>query len=207
MAISAVERFVDPQPVNGPGMTIFAILGISINGAAMWITSKGNNLNERSICIHMLEDVLTWTTVFIAGIVLCFWNVPMIDSILAILMTILLFVGIGKNLITVCKVLTMRMPISAEEEDAIQNELEMLDGIEGIKVFCPDGERICAILQINPEWNQDDLVEQKWESLTEILENHGILECLVCVGEIQVPQTRIVKPFEKRTKVRRMHEK
>ena len=76
---------LNPEQSNAQGMLIFAIIGILVNGAAVLRLKSGKTLNEKVVSWHLLEDVLGWGVVFIVSIVLLFWDIPILDPILSIL--------------------------------------------------------------------------------------------------------------------------
>lgn len=162
MIVTAVERFFESREINGIGMLLFSVFGILINGAAVLITSKGNNINEKSISTHMLEDVLTWIAVLVVGVVLCFKDIPALDSILAIVMTLVIFFGVMKNLKRVFAVLIMRSPLCGEQYAELINRLHQNLGAEtkvSVRVFSMDGERHIAFVELGEE-GEETLFEQ-----------------------------------------------
>ena len=56
----AITRIIHPVDINYSGMIIFAIFGVIINFMAAYFTSRGDSINQRSVNLHMLEDVLGW---------------------------------------------------------------------------------------------------------------------------------------------------
>lgn len=147
LIVTSVQRFFDPKPIDGRGMLVFALFGILVNGAAMLLTSKGNNMNERAISMHMLEDVLTWVAVLAVGIVMCFYELPVLDSILSIGMTLIIFLGVAGNLKGIFSILTVRSPLGKKEYRALWEKLDSLNGagsLEELRVFTLDGETLFA---------------------------------------------------------------
>ena len=147
LIVTSVQRFFDPKPIDGRGMLVFAVFGILVNGAAMLVTSKGRNMNERAISMHMLEDVLTWVAVLVVGLVMCFYDVPVLDSVLSIGMTLIIFAGVAGNLKGIFSILTVRSPLGRGEYRTLWEKLDTLDGaatVEDLRVFTLDGETLFA---------------------------------------------------------------
>lgn len=183
MIVTAVERVLEPRGINGPGMLLFAIFGIIINGAAVLITSKGNNINERSICTHMLEDVLTWIAVLIVGIVLCFRDIPVLDSILAILMTIIIFIGVIKNLLHVFSVFIMKAPLPKETYHEICRRFQELykeTAVVSLQTFSMDGETNYAFVRVKTrsEFRIEDWPAEM-KKIRELLREYELTEVFV----------------------------
>ena len=105
-----IPRLNDPQQANAEGMIFFAIIGILVNGAAVLRLKKGNSLNERIVSIHLLEDVLGWVAVLIVSVILLFWDVPILDPLLSILILGYVLFNVFKNLIKTLRVFLQRVP-------------------------------------------------------------------------------------------------
>ena len=56
--IGATNRLFNPVTLNYDGMIIISIFGIVFNFLAAYMTKDGDSLNQRSVNLHMLEDVL-----------------------------------------------------------------------------------------------------------------------------------------------------
>lgn len=145
LIITSVQRFFDPKPIDGKGMLLFAVFGILMNGAAMVLTAKGNNVNEKAISMHMLEDVLTWVAVLVVGGVMCIYPLPVLDSVLSIGMTFVIFAGVGKNLKRIFAIITVRSPLRETEYQHLWNSLDELNRFgnpELLRLYSMDGEDI-----------------------------------------------------------------
>ena len=69
---NSIKRIITPEEVQYKGMLIFAILGVLFNLLAAYFTKDGDSLNQRSVNLHMLEDVLGWIVVLIGSIIMNF---------------------------------------------------------------------------------------------------------------------------------------
>lgn len=98
IAIEAVKRIINPEPVNAPIVLLFAIFGILVNGYAAYKTSKGSSINERVISLHLLEDVLGWAVLLIVSIIMSIWELPILDPILSIVYGLFILFHVLKNL-------------------------------------------------------------------------------------------------------------
>lgn len=95
--VESIPRIITPEHSDANGMMWFAILGIIVNGAAVLKLRKGTSINERVVSLHMLEDVLGWTVVLIASIVMQFYNIPVLDPILSLLIASFILYNVFKN--------------------------------------------------------------------------------------------------------------
>lgn len=153
LIVTSVQRFFDPRPINGKGMLVFAVFGILINGIAMLLTARGKSINERTISMHMLEDVLTWVAVLAVGAVMCFYELAVLDSVLSIGMTFVIFAGVLRNLKKIFGIITLRSPLAVPEYRKLQEALterNVVGVLEDLRVYSMDGEdkiaEVCLVL-------------------------------------------------------------
>jgi cobalt-zinc-cadmium efflux system protein len=127
----AIPRIFNPEQVNAPGMIGFAILGILVNGAAVLKLKGGESLNERVVKLHLMEDVLGWVAVLIGGIILLFFDVPVIDPILSIAITLYVLYNVYKNLKQGIKIMLQGTPANINS-DTVKASLEKMEGIQSV---------------------------------------------------------------------------
>ena len=84
VAWESIHRLFEPKPVRAGGMVALAVVGVLANGAAAWRLRGGRSLNEQVATWHLLEDTLGWVAVLIGGVIMSFWDVPIIDPLLSI---------------------------------------------------------------------------------------------------------------------------
>lgn len=164
LIVASVQRFFNPRTIDGKGMLIFAVFGILVNGVAMLLTARGKNINEKTISMHLLEDVLTWVTVFCVGVVMCFYDLPVLDSLLSVGMTLVIFLGVFRNLKKITAIITVRSPLGAEEYRKLKDSLDRINevgGLEELRLFTMDGEDINAevCLVIYEELGTEDMMQ------------------------------------------------
>ena len=94
----AIPNLLSPGQPNARGMLLFAVGGIVINGIAVLRVRKGRSLNERIVTLHLIEDVLGWAAVLIISVVMIYKNIPILDPILSIVITVYILYGIFVNL-------------------------------------------------------------------------------------------------------------
>ncbi len=92
IAIEAVARLWEPQPVAGATMLAVATAGLAVNLVALWVLHRGegDNLNMRGAALHVLGDILG-SIGAIGGAVVILWTGWMpIDPILSLLVSVLI---------------------------------------------------------------------------------------------------------------------
>lgn len=109
---NAIERLRQPQEVNAFGMLGLAVLGILFNGVAAWNLRGGHSLNEKVASWHLLEDTLGWGAVLIGSATMMVWNLPIIDPLLSILISVFILWNVVGNLKKVLSVLLQHAPAS-----------------------------------------------------------------------------------------------
>jgi len=138
----SVQRLLDPQPVNAPGMIALAIVGITFNGAAVLRVRKGSSLTEKVVSWHLLEDVLGWVAVLIGAGVMSIWDLPIIDPILSVLISLFVLWNVTRNLKNVVKVFLQVTPDSFDLEE-FEKSLAVIPGVSETHhahVWSLDGE-------------------------------------------------------------------
>lgn len=138
----AVGRLIEPEQSNAPGMLVFAIVGILVNGIAAWKMSYGKSLNERVVTWHLLEDVLSWSAVLVVAIILLFKDIPYLDPVLSLVITLYILWNVTKRLRETLFIFLQGQPEDIDRE-ALENEILLIENVESIHhthIWSLDGE-------------------------------------------------------------------
>ena len=85
LAVSAIQRLRDPQPVIGEAVSLAAAVGLAINIGVAWLLSRGErNLNTRAALLHVLGDLLGSVAALLSGVVIAFTGWTPIDPLLSL---------------------------------------------------------------------------------------------------------------------------
>lgn len=147
---NSVIRLINPVPLNYNGMIFLAIMGIVINGIASIVTRDGSSLNQRSVNLHMLEDVLGWVVVFIGSIIIKFTDIVYIDSIMSIFVSLFILIHALKNFKSIIDLFLEKTPNNINI-DNIKKDLLSLKHIKDVHhfhVWSLDDNNILATLHI-----------------------------------------------------------
>lgn len=108
--VSAVSRLFSPEAVNAPGMMVLAVIGVAFNGMAVLRVRRGSSLTEQVVTWHLLEDTLGWVAVLIGAGVMTFWDLPIIDPLLSIGISLFVLWNVVRNLGKVFNVFIQKVP-------------------------------------------------------------------------------------------------
>ncbi|MEA4967727.1 MAG: cation diffusion facilitator family transporter [Bacteroidaceae bacterium] len=155
--VEAIGRLFNPQEVNAQGMLWLAILGIIVNGLAALSVKRGKTLNERAVFLHIMEDVLGWIGVLVISIVMIFVNLPILDPILSISITIWVLYNVYKNLKATFNILLQAFPKDVDVKK-LTKEIEAIDNvisIHDLHIWTQDGNSHVMTLHIVAEKNYE----------------------------------------------------
>ena len=176
--IGAVDRLFNRADINYNGMIIISIIGIVVNFIAAYKTREGDSLNQKSVNLHMLEDVLGWVIVFIGSILMKFTDITYIDSIMSIIIAIYILIHALENLKSVLDLFLVKTPKNVDI-DALKKELlkvKNVSDIHHIHIWSMDGVNNYAT--IHAVINTKDFEKVKKE-LKKELEEHGIVHSTI----------------------------
>ena len=171
--ISAINRLFNPVEVHYNGMIIISIIGIIVNFLAAYQTKDGDSLNQKSVNLHMLEDVLGWIVVFIGSILMKFTDISYIDSIMSIGLACYILIHALKNLKSVLDLFLVKTPASIDIDHIKKELLEIpnINDIHHIHIWSIDGVNNYATLHAVSDVK--DLTATK-KAIKECLKEHGI---------------------------------
>jgi cobalt-zinc-cadmium efflux system protein len=95
IAIEALQRFVDPQPVAGVTIMWVAAIGIVINGvtALMFMSGRKGDLKIRGAFLHMASDAVVSAGVVIAGLLITVTHMQWIDPATSLVLVAVITIG------------------------------------------------------------------------------------------------------------------
>lgn len=138
---AAIPRIFHPEATHAEGMIYLAIVGIIVNGAAVFRLKKGKSLNEKVVSLHLLEDVLGWLAILIGSIIMYYFDLPIIDPILSIAIAIFVLSNVYKNLRQSLQIILQGMPqelnISEIKEFLLKNE--DIENVHDLHIWSIDG--------------------------------------------------------------------
>ena len=97
LIFEASLRFSNPQPIKSNLVIWMSLLGIAVNGISALMLKKDaeHNINMKSAYVHLFTDMLASIAVLIGGILMKYYQIYWIDSVLTFAIALyLIYVGI-----------------------------------------------------------------------------------------------------------------
>jgi len=138
----AIPRLIAPEHANAQGMALFAIVGILANGAAVLRLKGSKSMNAQIVAWHLMEDVLGWVAVLIVAIILMFVDIPILDPVLSILISLYILYNVVKSLRETLSLFLQAVPKNIKIK-TIEEQLTSITDVESIHhthIWSLDGE-------------------------------------------------------------------
>ena len=175
---NSILRLFNPTTINYDGMILLAIFGVFVNFLAAFFTRDGHSLNQKSVNLHMLEDVLGWVIVLLGAIIMKFTDISIIDPLLSICVAIFIFVNALKNFKSILDLFLEKIPnnISIESIKEHLLKIEDIEDVHHIHVWSIDGYNNYATMHVITKNNSHEIKEKIREELHEHNINHVTIE-------------------------------
>ncbi|RFU62691.1 cation diffusion facilitator family transporter [Bacillus sp. V59.32b] len=178
--IEAGKRLFDPVAPNSQGMLYLAILGVIVNGFAAIKLKKGDgNLNSKVLSWHLLEDVMGWAAILIVSIIMMFKEIPILDPILSICITLFVLFNVVKSLKST---LTIFLESTPNDVDVgkVEKKIRAVEGVKEVKqlrIWTIDGEHhaLTVHLKVGQEVNPSSITSIK-QNITAIAKEINIID-------------------------------
>lgn len=130
---NAILRFKNPVALQGATMSIIAGVGVVVNGisAYLFLQNKEKDINIKSAYLHLLSDAVLSFGIVIGGIIIYYTNWFIIDPILSIIISIVLFFSIWNLFKTSLRLSLDGIPENMNEEK-IRTEILQFSEIKQI---------------------------------------------------------------------------
>lgn len=159
----SIKRIINPVKVNYTGMVLFAVIGVVINLAAAFFTKDGDSMNQRSVNLHMLEDVLGWIVVLIGSILMHFTDISILDPIMSIGVALFILYCSIKNFKAILDLFLEKTPAGIEIKDISHHLMELphVKEVHHIHIWSIDGENNFATLHVKTDIKDADKVKKQ----------------------------------------------
>jgi cobalt-zinc-cadmium efflux system protein len=141
--IEAFPRLFKPEDVHTTAMMGFAVFGLVINGVSVLILKSSKSLNEKVVTLHLLEDVMGWFAILLGSIVMYFYDFPVIDPLLSLLIALFILKNVYKNLKDILFIFLQGTPQNVDVE-SIKSKITshpMIVNMYHVHVWSLDGHK------------------------------------------------------------------
>lgn len=135
----AVERFRNPQSIDSNLVIWLSLIAIFANGFSVLLLKKesSNNINLRSAYLHLLTDMLASVAVLIGGLLMKYYQLFWVDSLLTLLIALYL-IYVGYDLLkTSTKMLMLFTPEHINIKDVVRtvNKLPKVNKLHHVHIW------------------------------------------------------------------------
>lgn len=162
LIIESVKRFNNPEEINSNLVIWLSALAIAFNGFSVLLlkSSAEKNINMKSAYLHLLTDMLASVAVLIGGLLMKFYEIYWVDSILTLAIALYL-IWVGYDLLkTSTKMLMLFTPDHIKVEDIVNrvNSLERVKKLHHIHVWSLNDDELH--LEAHVDLNENISVEE-----------------------------------------------
>jgi cobalt-zinc-cadmium efflux system protein len=129
----AIERLLDPQPIDGSIMLIVASIGLLANvfTAILLHRQSKASLNIRSAFIHIVMDAVSSVGVIIGGLVILYFGLFIVDALLTVAISIYILFHTYLLLRQTTRILMQSTPDGIDYESLMDN-VRTVDGVQDV---------------------------------------------------------------------------
>ena len=131
LAIHAVERLLDPQPVEGVGLALLAAVGLVANGAQLLLLHGGTSMNLEAARLHVWGDLGGSVAALAAGVIVATTGWLQADAVLTLVILAIVSAGGVRMLFRVTGTLMAATPAWVDLE-AVQAALQGVPGVREV---------------------------------------------------------------------------
>ncbi len=174
----AIDRLFHLVTPDAGGMLIVAILGILFKGISAYKLHGGITFNERAILLHLLGDVFEWVAILIISLILIFVDIPFLDPLVSIAISVWLIYSLAKTLINSLYVLLQKAPkdVNVDEFKDLILKINGIESIEDFHIWSLDGVESILSLKITVNSKEHDLIKGK---INELAENYNVVDSTI----------------------------
>jgi cobalt-zinc-cadmium efflux system protein len=130
LIFEAVDRFSNPQTIQSNLVIWLSLLGIAVNGLSALLLKKDadHNINMKSAYIHLFTDMMASVAVLIGGILMKYYQIYWIDSVLTFAIALYL-IYVGYDLLKQSTQMLMLFTPSTIDIKEIVREVHKISGV------------------------------------------------------------------------------
>lgn len=162
LIIEAVERFQNPQEIESNLVIWLSVIAILGNGFSVLLLKKDSeaNMNMKSAYLHLLTDMMASVAVLVGGLLMKYYQVFWVDSVLTFTIAVYL-IWMGFDLLkNSTKVLMLFTPDSTPVNKIVEeiNTFESIKNVHHVHIWQLNEEEIH--LEAHIDFNEDITLSQ-----------------------------------------------
>ncbi len=170
LIVEAIERLQDPQEISAQIVIILSGIAILGNGLSVLLLRRDSkvNMNMRSAYLHLITDLMASVAVLIGGLLMKFYEIFWVDSVLTFAIAVYLII-VGYDLLKRSfKILMLYTPDTIEVKSIVSliNALPKVKSIHHVHVWQLNEEE--THLEAHIDFNSNIQVSEFGEILHEI---------------------------------------
>lgn len=172
---NAVIKMIHPVTINYDGMIIFAVIGLCVNFIAALVTHGGHSLNQRTVSLHMLEDLLGWAVVLVGAVIMRFTDLTIIDPIMSIGVALFIAINVVRNLKEIANTILLKSNVDVNEIAGHIGEIAGVIDVHHLHIWSIDGQNNYATMHVVSDIEPERIKKAIREELSE----HGIVHSTI----------------------------
>ena len=167
----AVERFINPSPINISVMIPVAVIGLLGNAFSIFVLAKNkeDSLNMKAAFVHLLYDTISSIAVIGAGVLIYFTNLLWIDLLISLVIVVMMVLSSMSIIKESLRIFLQGAPEKMDPEDVYDTlvALDYVESIHGLHIWSVSSTEIflsCHIC-IGEKNDNGDLVIQEINSV------------------------------------------
>lgn len=186
LIVESIKRFFNPELIDTGLMLIVAIIGLVANLLSVFLLKQDakNSMNVKSSYLHMMGDTLSSVAVIFGGILIRYFNVFWLDSVLTLLIALYILHEIFEVLMESIDILMQASPI--EDLNPIVDAIQGLNGVNNIHhihIWKLDDEQIHFEAHIDFEDELLSKIQIKTEEIRVMLHDNYDIEHVTIQAE------------------------
>ncbi len=176
MIYGAIVRIIHPEKIKSMWVFIVAAVGVVINGIAVIRTFRSRSINEKTVSLHLLEDVLGWIVVLVGSLFMWLFDLPIIDSIMTIMVSAFIIFCAIKNLLEILNIFLEKVPKNFDIEK-FEKHLKEINGVADVHhvhIWTLDGETPLCSLHAVVDTEDISVIKQIKQTIYEECAEFGV---------------------------------
>ncbi|MCW8837306.1 MAG: cation diffusion facilitator family transporter [Thiovulaceae bacterium] len=153
LIFEAFHKLYNPQPIESNWVIALGLLGIIANSLGVFMIKEDakSNMNFKAAYLHLLADVLTSVAVVTGGLLMYYFNIFWVDSLITIIIALYLIWASFYLVKDAVSVLMQSAPaeLKLDEITEVITELQEIDNIHHIHLWQLDNEHIHLEAHLN----------------------------------------------------------